>query len=124
GAVDVEGGDALRDGHEVRRAFLGHLRDEGEDGLLRAGVVPRRERVGRGLRGDSGGRGGCEQSECERGGGKRGAEHDGPPGWGNGRVARRVSGNRRTRQSPAESFTAAAIPPSPLVTSAPRCDAS
>ena len=36
-AVVVEGGDALGRRHEVRRAFLRHLLDESDDGLLRRG---------------------------------------------------------------------------------------
>ena len=45
-AVVVERGDALGDRHEVRRAFLRHLLDEVDDGLLGLAVVPRWERVG------------------------------------------------------------------------------
>ena len=49
-AVIVEHGDALRLRHEIGRAFLGHLLDEGDDGRLRGGVVPRWQRIGLGLR--------------------------------------------------------------------------
>ena len=48
-AVVVERGDALGGRHEVGRAFLRHLLDEGDDGFLRRAVVPRRQRIG-GLR--------------------------------------------------------------------------
>ena len=44
-AVVVEGGDALGRRHEVGRAFLRHLLDKLDDGFLRRGVVPRRQRV-------------------------------------------------------------------------------
>ena len=63
-AVVVERGDALCGGHEVRRAGLRHLLDEGDDGSLGLAAVPRRQRVG-GV-GDGGGE--CHRSE------KRGSE--------------------------------------------------
>ena len=44
-AVVVERRDALGRRHEIGRAFLRHLFDKGDDGFLRRGVVPRRERV-------------------------------------------------------------------------------
>ena len=44
--VIVESRDALGDRDEIGRAFLRHLLDERYDGLLRAGVVPRRQRIG------------------------------------------------------------------------------
>ena len=46
-AVVVEGGDALGGGDEARPALLRHARDEVEDGLLRAALVPRGQGVGR-----------------------------------------------------------------------------
>jgi len=46
--VVVEHGDALGLRHKIRRAFLSDLFDEGDDGFLRRGVVPRGERVIRG----------------------------------------------------------------------------
>ena len=46
-AVVVEGGDALGERHEVRRAFRRDLRDEVDDGLLGRAVVPRGQRVRR-----------------------------------------------------------------------------
>ena len=39
-AVVVEHGDAFGDGHEVRRAFLRHLLNKGDDGFLRRAIVP------------------------------------------------------------------------------------
>src|SRR5579862_8535828 len=66
-AVVVEGGDAFRHRHKVRRAFLGHLLDEGDDGLLRLAVVPRGKRVG------GAGDGGDESY--------RGNKHDGEVVW-------------------------------------------
>ena len=44
-AVVVEDGDAFGGRNEVRRAVLRHLLDEGEDGFLRCGVIPRRQRI-------------------------------------------------------------------------------
>ena len=44
-AVVVERGNALGGRHEVRRAFLRHLRDEFDDGLLRLAVVPGWKRI-------------------------------------------------------------------------------
>ena len=45
-AVVVEGGDALGHRHKSRRAFPRHLFDEGDDGLLRCGVVPGWQGIG------------------------------------------------------------------------------
>ena len=57
-AVVVEGSDALGDRDEVGRAFLGDFLDEGDDGLLRSGVVPGRQRLG-------GKSGVCKQQQSE-----------------------------------------------------------
>ena len=43
--VVVEGGDALGDRHEVRRACLCDRRDKVDDGLLGLTVVPRRQSI-------------------------------------------------------------------------------
>src|SRR5204863_4697236 len=45
-AVIVEGGNALRRGHKIRRTVLRHLLDESYDGFPGRGVVPRWERIG------------------------------------------------------------------------------
>ena len=45
-AVVVEDGDALRNGHEIRRTRRRDLRDKVDDGFLRRTIVPRRQRVG------------------------------------------------------------------------------
>jgi hypothetical protein len=44
-AVVVERSDALGHRHKVRRAFLGHPFDEGDDRLFRCGVVPGRQGI-------------------------------------------------------------------------------
>ena len=44
-AVVIERGDALFRRNEVRRAFLRHLFDERDDGFLRRGVIPGRQRI-------------------------------------------------------------------------------
>ena len=51
-AVIVEDGDAFGFRDEVRRAFLGHAFDEGDDGLLGLAVVPGRKLVGALRRGE------------------------------------------------------------------------
>ena len=53
-AVVVEDGDACGGRDEIGRTLLGHFLDEGDDGLLRCGVVPGWKRVGAG---DGGGEG-------------------------------------------------------------------
>ena len=45
-AVVVEGGDAFRHRHEIRRAGFRDLLDKSDDGLLGRAVVPRGKRVG------------------------------------------------------------------------------
>ena len=65
-AVVVERGDALVRRNEIGRAFFRHLLDEGDDGFLRRGVVPRGQRV-LGLCGD-------EASEDNRQQGNRAAD--------------------------------------------------
>ncbi len=46
GTVIVEGGDAFGHRHKARRAFPGHLFDEGDDGLLRCRVIPGWQGIG------------------------------------------------------------------------------
>ena len=70
--IVVEGGDALRHGHELRRAGLRDLLDELDDRFLRARVVPRRQRIG-----DEPVRGEDRGSDREREGDHRGFECSG-----------------------------------------------
>ena len=49
-AVVIEGSDALGDRDEIRRAFFRDALDEGDNGLLRRGVVLRWQRVCLGVR--------------------------------------------------------------------------
>jgi hypothetical protein len=44
-AVVVEGGDAVGDGDEVRRALFGDALDEGDDGFFGSGIIPGGKRV-------------------------------------------------------------------------------
>ena len=45
-AIVIEGGDALVGVNEIQAAFLGHPRDELEDGRLRLPLVPSGQNVG------------------------------------------------------------------------------